>query len=37
MVRALEHPDVKGGTSWLAPFVSDFKGRFVGLLAAAFR
>ncbi|KAG2483803.1 hypothetical protein HYH03_017326 [Edaphochlamys debaryana] len=36
MVRPLEHPGVEG-TGWLAPFVADFKGRFVSLLAGAFR
>lgn len=34
MLQALFHPDVPN-TSWLQPFVSDFKSRFVALLAGA--
>ena len=36
MLQALEHPDVPS-TSWLNPFVSDFKSRFISLLGGAFK
>jgi N-acetyltransferase 10 len=36
MVQALSHPDVPS-TNWLQPFVSDFKSRFIALLAGAFK
>ncbi|GFR40676.1 hypothetical protein Agub_g1265, partial [Astrephomene gubernaculifera] len=36
MLRPLEHPGV-AGVGWLQPFVTDFKARFTGLLAGAFR
>lgn len=36
MLQALAHPDVPN-TSWLQPFVSDFKSRFIALLAGAFK
>jgi N-acetyltransferase 10 len=36
MLQALAHPDVPN-TSWLQPFVSDFKSRFISLLAGAFK
>jgi N-acetyltransferase 10 len=46
MLAALEHPDVRGGSTggnsstdegWLSPFVSDFRARFMSLLGGAFR
>lgn len=36
MLQALVHPDVPN-TAWLQPFVSDFKSRFIALLAGAFK
>lgn len=36
MLQALQHPDVPS-TSWLNPFVSDFKSRFISLLGGAFK
>jgi N-acetyltransferase 10 len=36
MLQALEHPDVPDA-SWLAPFSSDFKSRFISLLGGAFK
>jgi hypothetical protein len=36
MLQALSHPDVPDAT-WLAPFVSDFKSRFISLLGGAFK
>lgn len=36
MLQALVHPDVPN-TAWLQPFVSDFKSRYIALLAGAFK
>lgn len=36
MLRPLRSPDV-ADTAWLAPFVTDFRGRFMQLLSGALR